>query len=78
VTYLRRGQRPAPMPRGTRAPAWSKRQSLRVTEDRLDVHFLAGGELDADLDSPEDVASGRLLLPRTGWISGRASAPHGH
>jgi hypothetical protein len=36
------------------------------------------GLLDVDLDCPQAVAAGGVLLPATGWVSGRQGSPRSH
>jgi hypothetical protein len=36
------------------------------------------GLVDADLDCPQAVAAADVLLPKTGWVSGRAGSPRSH
>jgi DNA polymerase I-like protein with 3'-5' exonuclease and polymerase domains len=38
----------------------------------------SGGLVDVDLDVPEALAVARLLLPATGWVSGRKGSPRSH
>jgi hypothetical protein len=92
--YLRLRRIPVPIPRtgGCKAPVLDRWPDLRPSDEDLDTLFPSdqalniglllgepsGGLIDIDLDAPEAVAIGRLLLPPTGWISGRRSKPRSH
>jgi len=92
--YLRNGRLPLPIPRRDRAkaPSIAGWQNLRPTLQQLDQLFPAGqslnlglllgepsgGLVDIDLDTPETVAAAAVLLPATGWISGRQGSPRSH
>lgn len=92
--YLGHGVQPVPIPRqnGWKSPVLKDWQKLRPTASGLSGLFSnnppvniglllgepSGGLVDVDLDAPEAVAAGNLLLPKTGWISGRAGKPRSH
>jgi DNA polymerase I-like protein with 3'-5' exonuclease and polymerase domains len=44
----------------------------------MNVGLLCGEIADADMDSSEAIVAGQTLLPPTGWVSGRDSAPRSH
>src|SRR5262245_27385575 len=89
--YLARGCVPVPVPRTGRckAPALEGWQRLRPAPgdlpslfpdgQALNVGLLtgapSGGLVDVDLDTPEAVGAGALLLPPTGWVYGRKGKP---
>ncbi|WP_020473433.1 DUF3987 domain-containing protein [Zavarzinella formosa] len=92
--YRDRGFMPVPIPRqgGWKSPVILKWQQLRPTVDDLprlfparpacNIGLLLGepseGLIDVDLDAPEAIRAGNLLLPKTGWISGRRGKPRSH
>jgi hypothetical protein len=92
--YLDLGYIPIPIPRTGRckAPTLDRWQDLRPspqdlnslfpTGQALNVGLLlgepSGGLIDIDLDAAAAVAAGPILLPSTGWVSGRASKPRSH
>jgi hypothetical protein len=90
--YLVKGLAPIPMPPRTKKPDYGDWQHLRLTAETLDQHFppqqarnvgILNGEpsanhLDVDLDCPEALRAGPLLLPATGWVFGHKSAPWSH
>jgi DNA polymerase I-like protein with 3'-5' exonuclease and polymerase domains len=92
--YLGLGRIPIPIPRAGRCkkPALKGWQDLRPAPEDLDRLFPAGeplnvglllgapsdGLVDIDLDAPEAVTVAPLLLPQTGWVSGRTGKPHSH
>jgi DNA polymerase-1 len=92
--YLERGFPPIPVPRSGRckAPILDGWQNLRPTQKTLGQLFPTGqalnvglllgkpsqGLVDIDLDCPEAVAAGAMLLPATGWVSGHSSKPKSH
>ena len=90
--YIQHGLEPIPIPLRSKNPGYPGWESLRVTEETLDLHFPAGqprnigvlngapsgNSVDVDLDSPEARLAAPFLLPHTGWIFGRASAPQAH
>jgi DNA polymerase I-like protein with 3'-5' exonuclease and polymerase domains len=91
--FLDRGRAPVPVPLGERYPkginGWEQGP---VTRDSVDAFFPAdvetgcglltgepsGGLADADADCDEAVRAARVLLPATGWTSGRQSHPDAH
>jgi DNA polymerase I-like protein with 3'-5' exonuclease and polymerase domains len=92
--YLAQGRLPVPIPRvgNCKAPFLDDWQNLRPTPADLDRLFPAGqdlnvglllgapsgGLIDVDLDTAEAVTAGALLLPATGWISGRQGKQRSH
>ncbi|HEY8506667.1 MAG TPA: bifunctional DNA primase/polymerase, partial [Gemmataceae bacterium] len=92
--YLERGFVPVPVPRTGRckAPVIDGWQHLRPGRDDLPGLFPdgeelnlglllgepSGGLIDIDLDCPEAVAAAPILLPPTGWVSGREGRPRSH
>src|SRR5262245_28645056 len=90
--YLRLGLVPIPVPWRNKAPHVKDWQHLRPTLADLDGLFPpgvalnvglllgtpSGGLIDIDLDAPEAVTAAPLLLPATGWVSGRSSKPRSH
>jgi DNA polymerase-1 len=92
--YLDRGLLPISVPRtgNHKNPALDGWSELRPRAADLDALFPPGralnlglllgtpsrGLVDVDLDCAEAVAAGWLLLPRTGWISGRPGRPRSH
>jgi DNA polymerase I-like protein with 3'-5' exonuclease and polymerase domains len=92
--YLGQGYLPVPVPRQGRckAPVLEGWPGLRPTAADLDRLFPPGpalnlglllgapsrGLTDIDLDCAEAVAAAPLLLPATGWVSGRAGRPRSH
>lgn len=89
--YLQRGWRIVPIPPHQKAPRLSGWQNLRLTEDELELYLPtdspnlgvllgspSGGLCDVDLDAPLARAVAPELLPPTGMVHGRASAPRSH
>ncbi len=90
--YLNRGLAPIPLPPRSKNPGYEYWERLKLTIDVLDAHFPnrvarnvgilngapSGNTVDVDLDADEARVVGPLLLPQTGWIFGRASAPRSH
>jgi hypothetical protein len=90
--YLRQRLAPIPVAPRSKDPGYPDWQHLRLTLDSLATHFPAGEErnvgvlngepsgnvLDVDLDCPEALRAAPLLLPPTGWVFGRLSAPRSH
>jgi hypothetical protein len=82
-----RGKQPWDFARGKLRDGW---EQLRVTDAGIDALFPvganlgvltgepSGGLVDADLDCPEARAAATILLPPTGSVSGRRSAPDSH
>jgi len=83
---------PIPVPWRSKVPHVKDWQHLRPTLADLDALFPpgvtlnvglilgapSGGLIDVDLDAPEAVAAAPLLLPATGWVSGRPNKPASH
>lgn len=90
--YTRRGWRVAPVRRGEKGVTLARWTELRLDEDDLPRWFRgaaahnigiltgtpSGGLVDIDCDALEARAAAQELLPATGLISGRASAPASH
>ncbi|HEY7342428.1 MAG TPA: AAA family ATPase [Ktedonobacterales bacterium] len=90
--YTRRGWRVVPVRRGEKSVAIARWTELRIDEDDLPRWFRgaaahnigiltgepSGGLVDVDCDAPEARAAAKDLLPATGLVSGRASAPASH
>jgi DNA polymerase I-like protein with 3'-5' exonuclease and polymerase domains len=90
--YLRLGLAPIPVPHRSKNPDYGGWQLTRATAADLDRLFPrgrasnlgilngepSGNHHDADLDCPEAIAAAPLLLPPTGWVFGRESAPGSH
>jgi DNA polymerase I-like protein with 3'-5' exonuclease and polymerase domains len=90
--YLAKGLAPIPLPPRSKDPGYVGWQHLRLDLNTLDQHFPAqqarnvgilngapsGNHLDVDLDCPQARLVASLLLPATGWIFGRKSAPGSH
>lgn len=88
--YLQRGWRIVPIPPRQKSPRLSGWQNLRLTEDELELYLTrdsnvgillgapSGGLCDVDLDAPLARAVAPELLPPTGMVHGRASAPRSH
>jgi hypothetical protein len=90
--YREQSRQPIPLPFKTKKPTLKGWEALRPTVEDLDQLFPEGkpaniglllgepsnGLIDIDLDCREAVAAAPLLLPPTGWISGRKSSPKSH
>jgi DNA polymerase I-like protein with 3'-5' exonuclease and polymerase domains len=90
--YLAKGLSPIPLPPRSKDPGYAGWPGLRLTLDTLDKHFPvqqarniavlngapSGNCLDVDLDCPEALFAAPLILPPTGWVFGRRSAPRSH
>jgi DNA polymerase I-like protein with 3'-5' exonuclease and polymerase domains len=90
--YLELGLAPIPVPWRSKNPTVPNWPSLRIGHDSLDAHFPdgeqsnigvlngepSGNVLDADLDCPEARLAAPFILPDTGCIFGRKSAPQSH
>jgi hypothetical protein len=90
--YLRLGLAPIPVPTRSKKPDRDDWLNIRVTLANIDEYFPAGvkqnigvlnGEpsgniVDVDADCPEYLRAAPLLLPLTGLIFGRKSAPASH
>ncbi|MBP3954799.1 DUF3987 domain-containing protein [Gemmata sp. G18] len=87
---LARGYAPLPLPHRSKSPNRDNWPAFRVTPDEVPRAFpepsnvgvilgaASGGLVDIDLDCPEARAAAPVLLPGTGMVSGRASAPGSH
>src|SRR5262245_40868768 len=90
--YFDRGEIPTPLKPLSKVPildAWQSHKTQRADLDKLfprgtnrNIGVRNGepsrGLLDGDLDCREAIVAGRRLLPPTGRISGRRSAPRSH
>jgi hypothetical protein len=90
--YFGVGVRTVPVPHRSKNPGREGWQNLRIDPQQIDEHFPAGtpknigallGEVsgnlaDVDLDCVEAIKAGCALLPPTGWVFGRKSAPASH
>jgi hypothetical protein len=90
--YLGRGLSPIPLPSRSKDPGYPDWQNLRIDraalgehsppQDARNVGILngspSGNALDVDLDCVEALMAAPVLLPPTGWVFGRASAPRSH
>jgi DNA polymerase I-like protein with 3'-5' exonuclease and polymerase domains len=90
--YLLEGLAPIPLPPRSKDPGYPGWPDLRLTLDSLDAHFPdaeprnvgilngapSGNTLDVDLDCPEARRAAPRLLPPTGWVFGRKTAPGSH
>jgi hypothetical protein len=90
--YVAKGLAPIPLRPRSKDPGYAGWPDLRLTADTLDGHFPAqqdrnvgilngspsGNVLDVDLDAPEARRASPLILPATGWVFGRPSAPGSH
>jgi hypothetical protein len=90
--YLLQGLAPIPLPPRTKDPGYVGWPRLRLTTESLDRQFPpqvamnlgilnglpSGNILDLDLDCQQALIAAPLLLPFTGWIFGRSSAPSSH
>jgi DNA polymerase I-like protein with 3'-5' exonuclease and polymerase domains len=90
--YLAKRLAPIPLPPRSKDPGYADWQHLRLTADALDQHFPpqevrnvgilngapSNNALDVDLDCPEALRAAPLLLPPTGWVFGRQTAPCSH
>jgi DNA polymerase I-like protein with 3'-5' exonuclease and polymerase domains len=90
--YLAKGLTPIPLPPRSKDPGYRGWPDLRLSLDALDDHFPqhqarnvgilngapSGNVLDVDLDCLQAVLAAPLLLPKTGWVFGRTSAPSSH
>jgi hypothetical protein len=88
--YLDEGWAVFPIPRGEKGPresGWQKRAAERGYKPEdfpqgCNVGALvgepSGDRVDVDLDAPEAVSAGGLLLPRTGLVHGRPSKRASH
>lgn len=83
--YIAAGWSVVPLPKGEKRADESWRKKTYTPKHFSDGDNIAGkcGEpsawrVDVDLDSPEAVAVGALLLPRTGLVHGRPGKPDSH
>jgi len=88
--YIQNGWKPIPVEPGEKACKKSGWKHLRITEDTIDQYFrdnsnigvllggVSGDLVDIDLDCPEAIAAGSVLLPRTNAVFGRESARRSH
>lgn len=89
--YIARGWSPVPIPYKEKRPTGDGWQRRRITAENVQEHFngspanigiilgpASGGLTDIDLDCPEALAVATRLLPPTGAIFGRKSAPAAH
>ena len=86
-SYVRRGIRVVPLPRGSKKPIIPGWQHLRLTEEELSEHFGPGdniglllgepssGLVDVDLDAPEALIVADAFLPPTGGSRSPRQAP---
>jgi hypothetical protein len=87
-TYVQRGFFVVPVPLASTTPSCPVGRILRLTENELADHFGNAGGIgllldpseiaDVDLDCPEAVVAGRVLLPRTEMVHGHRSNPASH
>jgi hypothetical protein len=90
--YMLRGLAPIPLPARSKKPGFDGWEHFRLTAAELDTHFprgeprnvgilngeQSGNEADVDLDCLEARRAAEHLLPPTGWVFGRKSAPASH
>src|SRR3982750_3729026 len=87
--YINCGISPIPVPYKRKKPVKTGWPELRIGLNNVDEYFngtqsnigaLLGikGLTDTDLDCTEARMAGEILLPPTGFIYGRKSAPHSH
>jgi hypothetical protein len=90
--YQAKGLASIPLPPRSKDPGYPDWQHLRLTPDTLDRHFPvgearnigilngapSGNVVDVDLDCAEALRAAPLLLPPTGWVFGRKTAPRSH
>src|SRR5262245_59918131 len=90
--YLAKGMAPFPLPPRSKDPGYSGWPELRLTRDDLDQDFPpgqdrnvgilngapSGNHVDVDLDCSEAQLASETLLPPTGWVFGRPTAPRSH
>jgi DNA polymerase-1 len=88
--HLARGEYSVPVPARSKKCVLHEWSKLRVTETDIDSLFSTDGNIglllgvpsdglvDIDLDCPEAIAAAPYLLPETGRVSGRQSAPTSH
>lgn len=88
--FVKREWQPLPLPAGEKGPKMKNWQSFSCQEGQIRELFSeegnlglllgepSGGLVDLDLDCPEAVRAAALLLPNTGAVFGRQSAPRSH
>jgi hypothetical protein len=90
--YLKMGLAPVPLPSRSKDPGFAGWPDFRLKPEELDQHFPPPQELnvailngapsnnhhDVDLDVPEAIRAAPLLLPETGLVFGRKTAPASH
>src|SRR5207302_1072284 len=90
--YVDRGLSPIPIPHRSKKPVIDDWPELRLSAADLAEHFPAkrsnnigilngepsGNLADVDLDCREARRAAPVLLPETGWVFGRKSAPKSH
>jgi hypothetical protein len=89
-SYLARGWKPVPIPRGTKGPNGNGWQNRKITPDNVTKLFKNGGNIglqmgpvsgglaDDDADCPEAIALADYFLPPTNAVFGRKSTPRAH
>lgn len=87
--YLTRSWSVVPIPLGKKAPVVKSWQKLRLKDEQLDEYFgfdcnigvllgeASNGLIDIDLDTPEAIVAGGVILPATA-VFGRPGAPESH
>jgi Bifunctional DNA primase/polymerase, N-terminal/Primase C terminal 2 (PriCT-2)/Family of unknown function (DUF5906) len=87
LSYIRKGWRVVPIPRGSKAPKINRWQLLQITEAEAPRYFdhacnigviLDNGLVDGDLDCSEAIDLAPEILPPTTAIFGRRSKPESH
>jgi hypothetical protein len=89
IPIAHRGKKPIDPETGQEKLAWQQQRPTTADLPRLfpegralNVGILlgapSGGLIDVDLDCAEAIAAAPLLLPQTGWVSGRKSRPRSH
>jgi hypothetical protein len=90
--YLTKGLAIIPLPERSKSPVLPGWTKLRLKSNDLDEHFPmglprnvgvlngepSGNAVDVDLDCSQAILVAPLLLPPTGWVFGRKSAPSSH
>lgn len=86
----RQGWLVVPIPSGEKGPQIHGWQNLRITEAQLPKYFNNGsnigillgepsdGLVDVDMDVPEAITIGEVLLPETSMVHGRPGKPFSH
>jgi hypothetical protein len=89
---LQKGLAPIPLPPRSKDPGYFGWQHLRLSTGALEEHFPideernvgvlngepSGNAIDVDLDCIQARLVAPQLLPATGWVFGRMSAPRSH